>query len=69
MLKMIEVSEIVSCVHLDMLKQPVVGHPTLHVMLYVKGMYLYVAVEEGRIKICCPDCFYNATQTLGMFVH
>lgn len=69
MQKIIEVSEIAGCIHLGMLKQPIIGHPTLHVQVDYPGKYIFVAVEEGRIKLCCPHCFRIATTAQANFLN
>jgi hypothetical protein len=55
---------IVSCVHVKTVNQPVLGHPTPHILV-MKPYAIYIAVEEQVVKIVCPDCFIRAsTQAL-----
>lgn len=58
-----KLTEIVSCEHVHMAPNPVLGSRTPHVMLNKPSGALFVAVEEGKVKILCSSCATIALQT------
>lgn len=54
-----KLTEMVACEHLPVVWQPLVLSKVPHAWVRCKA--LYVIVEEGKVKLICPDCFKTAT--------
>jgi hypothetical protein len=48
--------EMIACDHLSVVWQPLLNTNVPHAWIRSKAMY--VVVEEGKVKLLCPDCFY-----------
>jgi hypothetical protein len=54
--------EIVWCNHLKITPRPLVHTEVPHVYIHSR---CYLAVEEGKVKILCPDCWIDGVRAIS----
>jgi hypothetical protein len=59
-----KLTEIVWCDHLRVTTQPLVMSKVPHVFLH--GDKSYLVIEMGKVKLVCPECFYESHRSLRL---
>lgn len=56
--------EIVWCLHLKITPRPIARSEVPHI--FIHDQKCYMAVEEGKVKLVCQECWKLAATTFGM---
>jgi len=56
-----EICEVVWCNHLTVTPSPLTLVSTPHV--YLHGQKCYLVVEQNKVKLVCPNCWWISTRT------
>ena len=60
-----KLTELVWCNHLRVIPSPLVSASSAH--CYIPPQKTYLVVENGKVKLICPECWRESIKQLSLF--